>query len=45
MTLRLTSTFNCNTNVLRLTCACNGELDDWLIRYQPLALVPVDAGC
>jgi hypothetical protein len=29
----------------RLTIACNGELDEWLFRYRPLTLVPVDAGC
>jgi hypothetical protein len=27
-------------NILRLTIACNGELDEWLSRYQPLTLVP-----
>jgi hypothetical protein len=30
---------------LRLTIACNGELDDWYSRHRSLTLVPVDAGC
>jgi hypothetical protein len=34
-----------NYKDLRLTIACNGELDERLSRYQPLTLVPVDAGC
>jgi hypothetical protein len=32
-------------NVLRLTIACNGELDDTFSGLRPLTLVPVDAGC
>jgi hypothetical protein len=33
------------TIVLRLTLACNGELDDQLTGHRTLTLAPVDAGC